>query len=92
MTAAEIFGQSVRAIALHEGRARQARMNLAYNLKALREVNKFGLREAARVLGFDSSYLRRVERGEVAASGALLEAAAEVYEMPNALDKPNDSE
>lgn len=58
--------------------------NLAFGnwLKEQREGLGWGLRELARLVGFNASYMWRVEKGEPPASDKLLEALAEVFSLP----------
>jgi transcriptional regulator with XRE-family HTH domain len=51
-------------------------------LRELREERGHSLRAAARDLGVDPSYLSRVERGAKPASSAVLQRAADYYDVP----------
>jgi transcriptional regulator with XRE-family HTH domain len=55
---------------------------LADLLRDLREGAGTSLREAARDLGVDPSYLSRVERGRKRPSAAILDRAASYYDVP----------
>jgi transcriptional regulator with XRE-family HTH domain len=59
-----------------------AERQLTTLLRELREERGESLRAAAQQLGVDPSYLSRLERGEKAPSGQLIQKASKLYAVP----------